>query len=291
MNKFIIILSLLFLQMNLWASEAIQTETLKDVELKVRQLNNIYKSNNVLVVFDIDNTVLASEKELGSAQWFSWQEELMNKKSPSPYKITDDFDKLLQAQGLLFYRNRMRMPEEISSQRMIAEIQDSGNVTFALTSRGHEFKYQTIRELLRNGIDFSKSSPMFIGKYYKVEPAFEKGHLKNKYGFTDQELVNFNLLKPRDVQYLDGVFYTAGQHKGAMLRIFIKEAKLSPKAIVFVDDTQTHIDNVHLAFNKSGIEIITFRYSAEDKNVNSFELKDKEDINQEWLELSNLVNF
>lgn len=251
----------LFIQFS-FASEELESRHMAHVLAKVNLLNETYGSGNVLVVFDIDNTVLASRQEIGSDQWFD--------KMAKEGKI--DFPELLRMQGTLFYQNTMRVPEEKVTPWVIDQIQKSGNTVFALTSRGHDYSYQTIRELLRNGIDFSKSAPTFLKNrdYYRPELAFNPETVVDEFGFSSEDVKAFKLSKSREVNYLDGVFYTAGQHKGTMLRIFLKKSDISPKAIVFIDDKVKHTKRVQQAFKDSEIEVVTFRYSAEDENVQKF---------------------
>ena len=64
--------------------------------------SNKYGAEHVLLVVDIDNTMLAMNRPLGSDQWFEWQDYLLKNEPDSPYLVADTFDGLLEVQGLLY---------------------------------------------------------------------------------------------------------------------------------------------------------------------------------------------
>ena len=97
------LIALSLISFNLFASEALTTDTFRDVSRKVLELNSKYGSKNVLVVFDIDNTVLAMKRDLGSDQWFEWQAGMIFSETESFQKITSDFEELLKIQNFLYY--------------------------------------------------------------------------------------------------------------------------------------------------------------------------------------------
>ena len=53
-----------------------ETDDLVTVTNSALQLADRYGQGQVLVVFDIDNTLLAMEQGLGSDQWYYWQKDL-----------------------------------------------------------------------------------------------------------------------------------------------------------------------------------------------------------------------
>ncbi|MCB9091159.1 MAG: DUF2608 domain-containing protein [Halobacteriovoraceae bacterium] len=267
-----------------------ETNSMSEVENIIWKMEDSFGTENVLVVFDIDNTVLAMNHPLGSDQWFSWQEKLLfdRSRNDSAYLVASDFPGLLEAQGDLYYLYPMTYTEKMTP-RMIEGMQRHGHKVIALTSRGHDFSYQTIRELMRNGYDFSINSWPVVKKYYRPAPAYNKDSVAKVYGFSQEEVKNFKLdKKARDVQYLDGVFYTAGQHKGAMLKILLKEIGWQPKAIAFVDDKKKHTQRVLDTFRNSNIEVVSFHYTHEDPKVEAFDKSDKTKVHVDWVKSNKL---
>lgn len=203
-------------------------------------------SDQVLVVYDIDNTLLAMEQGLGADQWYEWQKELSHREPCHEAVVADR----LAVQGALFFASAMR-PTQADAPDQVRRVQDAGIPVVVITSRGMEFRLQTFRELRRNGYDFRRSA---IGP--------ETGWPEP---FTPEKA-------SRPTRYEDGVYMTAGQHKGHMLEALLQRSGLPlPKAIVMVDDNQDNLDAVSESFLGRDIAVRTWRYSGEDQNVAAFD--------------------
>ena len=97
--------------------------------------------------------------------------------------------------------------------------------------------------------------------------------------------------RPRLVTYSNGIYLTAGQHKGYMLKTLLARADRGSKsvdahadfaALVFVDDHEKHTNRVHEAFRNSSLDVATFRYSREDGNVEKFKNSTKNHVVRDW---------
>ena len=201
---------------------------------------------NVLVVFDIDNTLLAMEQDLGSDQWYYWQKDLAAKDPCDPAVVSDRF----AVQGALFHASAMR-PTQPDAAAQVARIQDAGIPVIALTSRGSDYRLQTFRELRRNGFSFWPSAlPPQRGWPGTFVPAGGE----------------------RPALYEDGVFLTAGQHKGRMLQALLDRTGVQrPQAIVMADDKRENLDAIWESFAGTDIAVHAWRYTAEDANVAAFD--------------------
>ena len=231
-----------------------ETSTLADVTADVLDLTERAGKQNVLVVFDIDNTILAMEQGLGADQWYDWQKELSNHDKCSPENVGDRF----AVQGALYFASAMR-PTQQDAADQIKVIQQSGVPTIALTSRGHDYRLQTFREIRRNGYSFTHSAIGPPGGYSESFIPVENGRMS---------------------RYEDGVFLTAGQHKGQMLYALLeKTATELPRVIVMADDKQKNLDAVIETFSALQVPVHAWRYSGEDGNVRSF---DPELANTQW---------
>lgn len=262
------------------AGEVRTTADLADVADVVDRYVDQYGPEHVLLVLDIDNTLLAMNQPLGSDQWFTWQENLLATNPHSPYLVADTFDGLLKAQGLLYKLGLMHPPQR-DAPAIVARLQDRGIYTLVLTSRGDEFRDATERELSRNGYDFNRSALAVKdvpgGAHSPYDPADPAAA-----GFTPEEVVQFELGKPKDVSYAGGIYMIAGQHKGAMLLALLHHAVPNVKAIVYVDDHQKHVDRVYQAATGRQIEATVFRYHREDANVRSFPYSGKWESIRHW---------
>lgn len=221
------------------------TADLADVTADTQKLVEMTGKENVLVVFDIDNTILAMEQGLGSDQWYEWQKALAEENKCSRQSVGNRF----AAQGALYFVSAMRLTQEDGAAQVKA-IQDQGVAVIALSSRGPDFQLQTFRELRRNNFSFSYSAIGPAGGYDELFLPVENGRLS---------------------LYEDGVFLTAGQHKGQMLYALLKKTGTRiPAVIVMADDKQQNLDAVRETFSALNVPVHTWRYTGEDKNVEEF---------------------
>jgi hypothetical protein len=217
-------------------------------------------AQNVLIVFDIDNTLLKAKQPLGSDQWFEWQAEAIKQNSTEAAFRT--FDELLNAQADFFQLSSMSLTEGEIPQ-MVRALKGMGNSIVLLTSRSPNLRNVTERELLRNNLWFADKTLGPGLPYDFIEAPF-----KNK------------------VSFMNGIFMTAGHHKGEALAYLIKKARRNFKAILFIDDHERHTKRVYETFSSlNGPEIVTFRYGKEDEAVQAFKASPKSSINAATAEL------
>jgi hypothetical protein len=262
------------------ASELLATKDFADVAKAVDQYIATFGAEHVLLVLDIDNTVMSMENDLGSDHWFEWQHYLLENEPDSPHLVAKTMPGLLEAQGILYNRGRMR-PTQPDEPQLIATLQKRGIATILLTSRGPDFRGPTERELKRCRYDFAttalpvKNAPK--GEYLPYDPANPE-----KSGISSKEVAKYNLPPPRPVVYANGIFMTAGQHKGIMLLTLLKNAARDIKAIVYVDDNVRHVGSVFSAAVARNIEVTSFQYQYEDVRVQRFQFNDKSDLDAQW---------
>ena len=222
-----------------------ETSNLADVTTDTLKLIELTDRKGILVVFDIDNTLLAMEQGLGSDQWYDWQKHLSEDDQCNPRNVGDRF----AVQGALYFVSAMRLTQQDGAKQVRA-IQDEGVPVIALTSRGMNYQLQTFRELRRNNLNFSYSA---IGPEGGIDEPFMP--------VTDGRLS----------LYEDGVFLTAGQHKGEMLYALLEKTGTPlPRVIVMIDDKQYNLDAIKQTFSALNIPVRAWRYTGEDKNVREF---------------------
>jgi len=225
-------------------------------------------AERVLMVFDIDNTLLTMDQDLGGDAWFNWQAGLLRKAPKSPLLVAGDFRGLLAVQGILFSLGSMHPPEK-GTPAAVRRLQATGARLFALSSRGPEYYSATMRVLGENGYDLSASAwPGRPGAFLPVRDGKER----ERWGLGD----------PRPAMHQSGVYLAAGQHKGAILRELWVAAKRKHKALLFVDDHEKHVKRVRAAFADEGVELKLFRYARMDARVERFNESDKADVDRKW---------
>ena len=223
-----------------------ETADLADVTADVLALAEQTDKDRVLMVFDIDNTLLAMEQGLGADQWYEWQKDLAEEDRCSSQNVGNRF----AVQGAVFFASAMRPTQDDAAQQ-VKIIQESGVAVIALTSRGPDYRLQTFRELRRNGYNFSHSAIGPAGADNLPFIPVENGRLS---------------------RYEDGVFMTAGQHKGQMLYALLqKTGTAMPAVIVMADDKQKNLDAVKETFSALEVPVHAWRYSREDEYVAGFD--------------------
>jgi len=222
------------------------TDELQLVSELALDLAKTYGGEQILVVFDIDNTLLAMEQGLGSDQWYYWQKALEEDDPCSPLLVGDR----LEVQGALYFASAMR-PTQPSAAEQVARLQQAGLKVIVLTARGPGFKLSTFRELKRNGMNFWPNAwPPQAGF---GEPFIPEGG-------------------SRHALYEDGVLFAAGQDKGLTLKTMLDKAGLPyPKLIIMTDDKQSNLNQVMQAFSWTGTRVQAWRYTREDATVAAFD--------------------
>ncbi|MDX1571363.1 MAG: DUF2608 domain-containing protein [Xanthomonadales bacterium] len=223
-----------------------EIDRLADLLPAAETMANRYGAGNVLVAFDLDNTLLAMRTELGADQWYDWQKRLQSEDPCHPAVVPDR----LAAQGALYHEGAMQLTEP-AARELVDELREKGHPVMIITARGADFRLATFRELRRNGLSFLESAP---GPWRGYD-----GSLKLE-GAT------------RPVLYEDGVLMLAGQHKGRMLLGLYAHAGLPlPPAIVFVDDKAYNTQAMAEALEAAEVDAYVYRYSGEDKRVDNFD--------------------
>ena len=215
------------------------------VELAL-DLGKKYGGDRVLVALDIDNTLLAMEQDLGSDQWFYWQQDLEQQNPCSPQLVNGR----LEVQGALYYASAMR-PTQADAAQQVRRMQDAGLKVIGLTARGSDYRLATFRELRRNGFSLWKTA------------------WPPQAGFAD-EFTPEGLARP--VRYEDGVLFAAGQDKGLVLQaLFNRSGVGQPVLVVMVDDKRANLQEVMKAFSFSSTKVHAWHYPREAPVVAAFD--------------------
>ena len=221
------------------------TDELQLVAELALDLAKKYGGERVLVALDIDNTLLAMEQDLGSDQWFYWQQDLEQQNPCSPQLVNGR----LEVQGALYYASAMR-PTQPNAAQQVRRMQDAGLKVIALTARAPEYRLATFRELRRNGFSLWRNAwPPQAGYADPFTPSGVE----------------------RPVRYEDGVLFASGQDKGLVLQDLLKRAGVEqPVLVLMVDDKQANLQQVMKAFSWSGTRVHAWHYTREQPVVDAF---------------------
>jgi hypothetical protein len=187
------------------------------------------KVNELLIVFDIDDTLLTAEQLLGSERWVHWY-----KKNQMKYELLPcRFDV-----ATMLYEIGTMIPTESDLSDRFNSIKN--HQVILLTARSNKQRSVTERELLRNNFRFSKSDRL---------PS------RNDWSMSIQT-------KNRTIVYKSGLMMVAGTDKGKALAEFLRQNDKSYTEIIFIDDNLKNLSNVYNAFKDSGTKLSTFLFNG-----------------------------
>ncbi|MEZ5069933.1 MAG: DUF2608 domain-containing protein [Bacteroidales bacterium] len=233
-----LVFSLLFASLAVWAFSPPDTVVvdMAAADRCIREQVKIHGADRVLVVLDIDNTLLTSATDLGGDIWYQWQRGELDLKPTEDQKIKECFYE--DAIGLLYELGTMTLTDE-RIPGYIREWQAGGLTVFALTSRSPLYRTPTEQELLKQGIDFRPSALRSI----------EGNRL----------VLTYDLERP--LSYANGILMTTGMNKGDMLHHILGRAGRSFPSIVFVDDSEKNVRNMVSAWEGTpGCDLHVFHY-------------------------------
>jgi len=284
-----LILTCLFLSSSIFqaiASEEITTNSFQLVRNRVMQLGKKYGTENVLLAFDIDCTLLTSADNFGSDVWWNWQSGLFGTDQKSPFLVSKDFNNLLAIQSKILSFVK-QYPTEADIPNIVKDFQKKGFKTLVLTARGPNNRDLTEKQLKNNGFDFNKSSfaEGFPGEYLP----YDVGNPEH-FGLTPDDVSKFKLKPPREVSFFNNIMMVSGQNKGIMVRTLLYKAGYNFKAIVLVDDGKKNTDNMQDAYKSIVMDVVTFRYSYDDSIKRQFEMSNKNRVIKQWNEYKAALN-
>lgn len=212
-----------------------EVETFDMIAPVVNSLDKKYGASNVLIVSDIDNTLLTSTSDLGGDIWYQWQREKLAVKPTSEQKVSCLFEDTI---SLLYELSPMDLTEP-QVPALLNRWKRAGNTLLLLTSRAPKNRAATERELARNGITIGSSA---------LSPAS-----------NDNPVYREKL--DREMSYSHGVMMTTGMNKGTMLKWILHETGRHFDAIVFIDDSPANIQNMRNSWLLDDTDMRIFHYN------------------------------
>lgn len=201
-----------------------------------------------LVVFDIDDTLLKSERFYGSDTWYRWQASL-------PDGTPDKVPCLFELIGINYDALSLVATERDGAANFA--IQAISADKLLLTSRSPYDRGSTVRQLEEAGFDvkFDIGTP-------KAGFIFRCGLEQNPKDPTDPCLEVGPKEKGRLVSYFEGLFMVSGLNKGKALRSLLKRRGVSYDFVVLVDDTLGNLRDMKEAMKDAGIAFVGLQYTG-----------------------------
>lgn len=236
---------------------------------KISDLSEIITSVNklepqsVLVVLDIDDTLLTSREFFGSDKWYDWQRGKGKDKNDRAVDISDDMKApcMFDILGITFEIGTNKLAQENEydpeSNKKIKEntldiVKRIDTDILVLTARSEKYRASTHRELVRNGFDFSENH------LYEAMPVRFKVKEGDKSAY---------------VSYIDGVFMVSGMNKGNMLIELLDRIEKDYDVVIFVDDKLKNINNMKNALYSHGEDLYAFHYTKINKAISQEDVR------------------
>lgn len=193
---------------------------------------------NTWVFLDVDNTLIESSTQLGSAQWRSHvrkKAQMGGFDENMTELVVDHFWGFVQP----FISVRLVDPD---AGQVVQALKDFNTTVFALTARDPYETSWTQRQL--GSVDLSFSSAGLPSSM--VLPTI------------------------RASLYEDGIIYCGSNAKSDALLSFFDAIGKTPKKVVFVDDKKDQVIKFAAALEKAGIACVCMRFSGADARVEAF---------------------
>lgn len=212
--------------------------------IEINEINDIrsHITENTLIFFDIDDTLISAPLSLGCSQWRIWARQKLSTQS----RDLELFDRLL------FYiaKHIPYQAVESSTSSLIADLHHAGHTVLGLTARGRSYWYQT-----------------------KIEEIDRFTHKQ----LCDVGIDFANTRIPKGLQSLDpayfykGIFFTNHILKGDFLTSLFTHVKYTPSLILFIDDHLEEVQSVEKAMQEIGVPCIAFWYKRKYVNQQNFD--------------------
>jgi hypothetical protein len=196
----------------------------------------------ILVILDIDDTLLIPIQTLGSDVWFCDRVKEYQEKMLCPSDALRQA--LIEWEGIR-HLTKIQIVEE-GTDKVIQEMQEKNITVMGLSTQALTLTECTSNQLKSINIDLSLKAPS-----------------KNDYYFNN----------PLGVLYTKGILFTSGTDKGMALFKFLDAIGFSPSHVIFINDKETHLKNVEKDVLERGIEFIGLRYSYCDQRVKNYDRK------------------
>lgn len=181
------------------------------------------------VLFDLDDTLIESELQVGRAKWFFHEVK----------KLTEEGHEHDEA-VILCYPQWIHMqeicpvrPPEPQIPVVVQEVQQTAGAVFGLTARHPPVCPATLKQLAKIGIDFTFTAPPCPKIDSKTPVHWEGGVL----------------------------FLTDFNKKGLIFRKWLELTLLRPKKVILVDDSKNNLFDMEAEMAKIGMPCTCFHYT------------------------------
>jgi len=212
----------------------IETNSLDEVK------NHIDKEH-MLVVFDMDNTLVTPNVMVGSDPWFNYMVEQQRKEAGC--SVAEAADIVLPLFREIHKRISYKLVEETAPD-LIEHLRSVHIPVIILTNRGDEQKENVLDKISEAGVPV---------------PLTQLGE-KELHAIFDVPML-----------YSHGIIFCGRNDKGSMLFHVLETVNYKPTKIIFVDDKYHYLASVERACMERKIPFVGLRYGRCDELVSQFD--------------------
>lgn len=229
--------------------------------------SNHLPKDRTLVVFDIDDTILESDRFVGGDSWYRWQTWRDGKQPVYDTKGTQ----LVVAKGERFpciysslsthFNYGTASATEASAPGVVNKLSDDFDLML-LTSRSPYYREGTERELEKNGFKN-------LSDEQSIEPLYF-------------------VMDGRPVVYRHGIAMSSGLDKGVVLKLILNEllkrVGKQYEHVVFVDDGFKNLRNMNQALETTKIQRHLFFYTHVNKCISQEQINQSNDAKKAFMD-------
>lgn len=227
-----------------------ETKSLEEVKRAFRDLTQTVDPRKILLVTDLDNTLLSMDTDFGSEHWYMWQKALIDSGTTGFPAVAKTTGQMLQIQDVITFLQKMH-PTDAGLPAFYQELEQKGAARIVLTSRGLTTHDATVREIQRNRIALSSEKDLQLSA--GTVPGFD-----------------------------NGIYLTSGKHKGETLRAFLRAAGRKFDVVIFTDDRPHHVEGMNQAFAQEPEQLVSIRYTPVIDQIDAFNRSEKKTVIHQW---------
>lgn len=186
---------------------------------------------NILMIFDIDNTLAMPVTDVGSSQWFSYR---INNIMSTGLNRIQALEIVLPVYFKIQNIIDLKPVENDLTINVMQQLKDLNVSTMALTSRSYHIATRTSDQLANAGIQLN------------IPPC-----LNHPWEFTMQSRIVFQ----------NGILFCGHNNKGQALMNLCGACSFKPACVLFVNDKINYLEAVGSACCEKGISFIGLRYN------------------------------
>lgn len=219
------------------------------------------KGRDSLVIFDIDNTLVHTEQEIGSDAWAYWMVQQKLKQGMLPSQaINFMFDLFGHVHDHIEV-----FPVEEQTVRVLRTLKEQDIPTICLTGRPSRMIDRTREQLKNAGCELNSPEQL-------VKPT------------------SFNI--KQHVELSQGVICGGINDKGDVLSVLVDTLPYQlPETVVFIDDKKSCVESIGKTCTNRSAEYTGLRYGFLDDKSSKFDPKKAEEQLSELLKLYAFKNF